>query len=150
MWFADDGRGHSGTILLTFGREQISADISVQTQDTDFTFPLGATILHMRKIQSASEPVPTEESSIPASNAVSSDYDLEIPFCGNTQNASSVKLTYGMSYDEVKRLLVSIGEQITESPWEEYSGYTLINKKELWSSIKTEEDYNKLDGIFSH
>lgn len=144
MTFADDGRGHSGIILVTFGQEQITADISVQTQNTDFTFPSGTTVLLRKKVQYASEPVPAEESSSPASNAVSSDNDKEILYSGNRGgNASSVKLTYGMSYDDVVRLLVSIGEKITESPWEEYSNYTLINKKELWSSIKTEEDFNK-------
>jgi hypothetical protein len=144
MSFADDGRGHSGTILLTFGQEQITADISVQTPDTDFTFPSGTTVLRRKKVQSASEPVATEESSIPASNVVSSDNDMQILFSGDTENASSVKLTYGMSYDDVNRLLVSIGEQTTKNPWEEYSDDTLINKEELWSSIKTDEDYNKL------
>jgi len=144
MTFADDGRGHSGIILLRFGQEQITADISVQTQNTDFTFPSGTTVLLRKKVQSDSEPVPTEESSIPDTNAVSSDDDKEILFHGKPEgNASSIKLTYGMSYDDVVRLLGSIGENTVESPWEEYSNYTLINKKELWSSIQTEEDFNK-------
>jgi hypothetical protein len=141
--FSDDGRGHSGTISLTFGQEQITADISVQTQDTDFTFPLGTTVLHRKNVKSISEPITTEKSSIPASNAVNLDNDIEILFSGNTENASSVKLTYGMSYDDVNNLLASIGEQTTQSPWEEYSDNTLINKKELWTSIKTDEDFNR-------
>lgn len=141
--FADDGRGHSGTMLLTFEQEQITADISVQTKDTDFTFPLGITVLNRKNVKSISEPIATEESSIPASNILNIDNDIEILFSGNKENASSVKITYGMSYDDVNRLLASIGEQTTQSPWEEYSNSTLINKKELWSSIKTDEDFNR-------
>lgn len=141
--FADDGRGHSGTILLTFGQEQITADISIQTQDTDFTFPTGTTELRRKKVQSVSEPVATEESSAHVSNTVNLDNDAEVLFSGNKENNSSVKLTYGMSYDDVNRLLASIGEQTTESPWDEYSDNTLINKKELWSYIKTDEDFNR-------
>jgi hypothetical protein len=141
--FADDGRGHSGTILLTFGQEQITADISIETQDTDFTFPSGTTKLRRKKVQSVSEPVATEESSTHVSNTAHLDDDAEILFSGNKDNTSSVKLTYGMSYNDVNRLLASVGEQTTESPWEEYSDNTLINKKELWSSIKTDEDFNR-------
>lgn len=141
--FTDDGRGHSGTILLTFGQEQIIADISVQIQDTDFTFPLGTTVLTVKKDQSAFKPVPTEESSISSTDAVSSDNDMEILFRENEESASSVKLTYGMNYNDVAHLLISIGEKITESPWEEYSNYTLINNRELWPSINTDEDFNQ-------
>lgn len=143
IYFAEDGRGHSGTILLTFGQEQITTDILIQTQDTDFTFPLGTTVLHRKNVKSVSEPIATEKSSISAPNAFNLGNDIEILFSGNKENASSVKLTYGMSYDDVNRLLDSIGEQTTQSPWEEYSDNTLLNKKDLWSSIKTDEDFNR-------
>ena len=43
--FSDDGRGHSGTIVLLFEPKQIKADVTIHTQDTDFTFPQGTTVL---------------------------------------------------------------------------------------------------------
>lgn len=63
--FSDDGRGHSGTILLTFGQEQITADVSVQPQDLDFKFPAGPTVLHLKKVDSLYENTATDESSTP-------------------------------------------------------------------------------------
>lgn len=143
--FSDDGRGHSGTIVITFGQEQITADVSIQpqTQNSDFTFPTGLTILHLQKVEASSENSTTGEISASTLNVVDSDSDIELNFCKDSEEPRPIELTFGMNYDDVKNSLASIGEQITAAPWEEYSNFTLINKKELWPDLKTEEDFNK-------
>lgn len=139
--FEDDARGHSGTILLTFNLEQITADVSIQTQDADFTFPLGTTVLHKKIEQSLSKSATPKDAPTPSSNPDNLENDTKILLRGSTET-SSITLTYGMSYDDVNRLLDSIGEETTKYPWEEYSNYTLINQKELWNSIQSVEDFN--------
>ncbi len=141
--FSDDGRGHSGTIYLTFGQEQITADISVKTQDSDFTFPSGTTVLRRKNVGNSSKNTLTEEPLSSSLNAIESDNDIELNFTRDSEKASSVKISYGMSYEDINNLFVSVGEKITENPWEEYSNYTIIDEKEHWSVIKTEDDFYK-------
>lgn len=141
--FSDDGRGHSGTILLTFGEEKIFADVTIQTHDSDFTFPAGNTVLRLKSIDNASESTLTEEPSNSYLNSVNSDMNVELGFPQESGKVSSVNITCGMNYEEVNNLLFSIGEKIKENPWEEYSNYTLINEKENDSIIKTKEDFYK-------
>lgn len=70
------------------------------------------------------------------------DTDIKLDFTKDSKT-SSLTFTLGMSYDDVKKSLASIGENIDKAPWDAYSNYTIIDKKEIWPELKTEDDYNR-------
>lgn len=84
----------------------------------------------------------TEDSSNYDLKPIDSDTDIKLNFTKDSKT-SSLKFTLGMSYDDVEKSLASIGEQIDKAPWDAYSNYTIIDKKELWPELNTEEDFNK-------
>lgn len=70
------------------------------------------------------------------------DPDIKLNFTKDSKT-SSLTFTLGMSHDDVKKSLASVGEDIDKLPWDAYSDYTIIDKKEIWSELKTEDDYNR-------
>ena len=67
------------------------------------------------------------------------DTDIKLDFTKDSKT-SSLTFTLGMSYDDVKKSLASVGVNIDK---DSYSDYTIIDKKEIWPELKTEEDYYK-------
>ena len=74
------------------------------------------------------ERVETEDSS--NDDFIDLDTDIKLDFTKDSKT-SSLTFTLGMSYDDVKKSLASVGENIDKAPWDAYSNYTIIDKKEI-------------------
>ncbi len=132
FYYDDDGRGHAGTVYLTLENDVIQVEVVTDKTNAngDFTFPGGKITLQKKQ----------PDSNIPVKNDLPIDSDKSFPlFIYPDSKTAGYSASYSDSYDTIKEWI----DEGEHGIWEEYSEYTVLNKKDIWPDIKNSDDYMK-------
>lgn len=136
--FDDDGRGHSGVVQLTLEDDRIQMEIVIDKDSAngDFTFPEGTTILQRKDVRSN----PAEREPIESDNAFPLSVD-------SADGPADFYVSFNDTYEALKKRLNDSAASGGHNSWEEYTEYTVLNKKDMWPLIQNEADYMKYASI---
>ncbi len=134
--YDDDGRGHAGTVYLTLENNIIQMEVITDETSIngDFTFPNKKIILQRTKPQGNT---PDKDLSF-----IDSDSSFPLTIYSDVETAD-YRVSYNDAYETIKKW-IDEGEHGT---WEEYTNYTVLNKKEVWPAIKNADDYVEFSSV---
>lgn len=139
-YFDDDGRGHAGEVQLTLKNNTIQMEVKLDkdTENGDFSFPEGTTILHRKGTKNSA--VQSESKPIESDNA----FPLSVY---SDDGSADFYVSFNDTYEALKKRVEDSAAAGGSDNWEEYTEYTVLNKKDKWPLIHDEDEYMKYASI---